>query len=167
MSFENLHFFKENQTEIKEFKKSNEFKPFTLLLPPSFMLVSPFSSSTSISLCYTAPTSISPHFIVQRGMMGRAQAAKVLRRIRTTFRQRHTMMHQRCFDIPAFCHAHLAERMPCQLNCTNRMPCSGMVPFLVRWITVEAVVIPICFLSMFRAELAIRQVRAAGILAGL
>lgn len=100
-------------------------------------------------------------------MMGCAQAAQVLRRIRAAFRQRHPMMHQRCLNVPTFCHAHLTERMPYQLYRTDRMPCSGMVPLLVRWVTVEAVVVSVCFLSVLRAELAVRQVRAAGILAGL
>lgn len=100
-------------------------------------------------------------------MMGCTKVAQVLWRIRATFRQRHTMMHQRCFDIPAFCHAHLTERIPHQLHRTDRMPCGGMVPLLVRRVTVETVVVPVCFLPVLRAELAIRQVWAAGILAGL
>lgn len=76
-------------------------------------------------------------------------------------------MHQRCFDIPTFFHAHFAERMPHQLRRTDRMPCGGMVSLLVRWVTVETVVVPVCFLPVLRAELAVRQVWAAGILAGL
>lgn len=100
-------------------------------------------------------------------MMGCAQAAQVLRRIRAALRQRYPMMHQRCFDVPTFCHAHLAERMLCQLHRTDCMPCSGMVSLLVRWVTVEAVVVPVNFLPVLRAELTVRQVRTAGILAGL
>lgn len=73
--------------------------------------------------------------------MGCTKVAQVLWRIRATFRQRHTMMHQRCFDIPAFCHAHLTERIPHQLHRTDRMPCGGMVPLLVRRVTVETVVL--------------------------
>ena len=104
---------------------------------------------------------------MQRGMMGCAQAAQILRRIRAAFRQRYPVMHQRCFDIPTFFHAHFAERMPHQLRRTDRMPCGGMVSLLVRWVTVETVVVPVCFLPVLRAELAVRQVRASGILAGL
>ena len=99
--------------------------------------------------------------------MGCAQAAQILRPIRAALRQWHPVVYQRCLDVPTFCHAHLAERMPCQLRCTDRMPCSGMVSLLVRRVAVEDVVILVCFLSVFRAELSIRQVRAAGILAGL
>ena len=100
-------------------------------------------------------------------MMRCAQAAQVLRRIRAALRQRHPMVYQRCLNISSLCHAHFAERIPRQLRRTNLVPCSGMVSFLVRWVTKERVVIPVCFLSMFRAELSICQVRAAGILAGL
>ena len=100
-------------------------------------------------------------------MMGCAQAAQILRRIRAAFRQRYPVMHQHCFDVQPFRHTHLAERMLCQLHRTDRMPRSGRVPLLVRWVTVETVVAPVCFLPVLRAELAVRQVRAAGILAGL
>ena len=99
--------------------------------------------------------------------MGCTKATQVLRRIRAALRQRHPMMHQCCLNVPTFCHTHLAKRMPRQLHRTDRMPCGGMVPLLVRWVTVETVVGPVCFLSVFRAELTVRQVRASGILAGL
>ena len=149
-------FSKENQRISKFSNKSNKFKSFSLLNPPSFMLVSLSSSSTSISPCCTTPTSLSPHFIVQCGMVRCTLAAKVLRCIRAALCQRYPMMHQRCLDVPAFCHAHLAEWMPRQLHCTNRMPCSSVISLLVRRVTVEAVVVPVCFLPVFRAELSIR-----------
>ena len=100
-------------------------------------------------------------------MMGCAQAAQVFRRIRAALRQRHPMMHQRCLNVPTFCHAHLTERMLRQLRRTDRMPCSGMISLLVRRVPKECVVIPVCFLPMLLAELSIRQIRATGILAGL
>ena len=100
-------------------------------------------------------------------MMRCTKAAQVLRRIRAALGQRHPVMHQRCLDISSLCHAHFAERMPHQLRRTDRMPCSSMVSLLVRWVTVETVVVPVCFLPVLRAELAVRQVWAAGILAGL
>ena len=140
-------FSKENQTEIKEFQINQ--------------------TNSNIAPCRTAHTIISPHFIMQCGMMRCTQAAQVFRRIRAALRQWHPMVYQRCLDVPTFCHAHLTEWMPYQLRCTDRVPCSGMVSLFVRWVTVEAVVVPIRFLPVLRAELSIRQVRAAGILAGL
>lgn len=124
-------------------------------------------SKIQINQTNSNAASLSPHFIVQCGMMRSTLAAQILRRIRSAFRQRYSVMHQRCFDIPTFFHAHFAERMPCQLHRTDRLPCGGMVPLLVRWVTVETVVVPVCFLPVLRAKLSIRQVWTAGILAGL
>ena len=146
LTFEKRRFFKENQRISKDSNQSNEFKTF-ILLHRSHQHLAAFCCAAQYDGC--------------------TKVAQVLWRIRATFRQRHTMMHQRCFDIPAFCHAHLTERIPHQLHRTDRMPCGGMVPLLVRRVTVETVVVPVCFLPVLRAELAIRQVWAAGILAGL
>ena len=149
MTFENLRFFKENQTEIKEFQR-----------------ISKNQTNSNLSPCCTAPTSISPHFIVQCGMMRCTKAAQVFRRICTALCQRHPMMHQRCLNVPTFRHAHLTERMPCQLRYTNLVPCSSVIPFLVCRVTKERVVVPVNFLPVLRAELTVRQVRTAGILTG-
>ena len=124
-------------------------------------------TNSNLSPCHTIPTSLSPHSIMQCSMMGYTQATKVLQHIRSALCQRYPVVYQCCLDIPAFRHAHFAKRMLCQLRRTDCMPCSGMVSFLVRWITVEAIIIPVSFLPVLRTELSIRQVRAAGILAGL
>lgn len=97
-------------------RKSKNFKRFQIN-----------QTNSNLSPCCTAPISVSPHFIMQCGMMCRAQAAKVLWCIRSAFCQRHPVVYQRCLDIPTLCHAHLTERMPCQLYRTDRMPCSSMV----------------------------------------
>ena len=147
LRFENLRFFQ---------RKSNRNQSFQIN-----------QTNSNLSACCIVPTSLSPHFIVQCSMMGCTQTAQVLRRIRTTFRQRHPMMHQRCLNVPTFCHAHLTERMPCQLRYTNLVPCSSVVSLLVRRGTEELVIVPVCFLPVLRAELTIRQIWTAGILAGL
>ena len=102
---------------------------------------------------------------MQSRMVGCTQAAQVFRGIRPTLCQRHPMMHQRCLSISSFCHAHLTQRLPCQLRSTYPAPCSSVVPLPVCRAAEEPVVLPVCFLPMRLAELSVCQIRAAGMLA--
>lgn len=95
-------------------------------------------------------------------MVGCAQAAQVFRGIRPTLCQRYPVMHQRCLSIPSFGHAHLTQRLPCQLRSAYPAPCSRVVPFPVCWAAEEPIVLPVGCFPMHLAELSVCQIWTAG-----
>lgn len=104
---------------------------------------------------------------VEPGVAGTAQAHQVVRRVRTALVHRTDVMCQRSLGVFLLFQAQLAQGLALKLELPDLRPSTVMVPELVFRVALVLIVIAVCLPLVFITVAPVRQIRTAGIRAGL
>lgn len=104
---------------------------------------------------------------VEPGVAGTAQAHQVVRRVRTALVHGTDVMRQCGLGVSLLFQAQLTQGLALKLELPDFSPSTVMVPELVFRVALVLIVIAVCLPPVLFAVAPVRQIRTAGIRAGL